>query len=98
MGRSVFDAYEFAPQLRALGFCHITQRQIDVPVNGWRTDDPKMKGIGVMNLRNALFALTPLSYAILGGVLHWPPQAVAEFIGTVTKDLENEALQVYLSM
>lgn len=96
-GRSFFDAYEFAPQLRALGFRHITQREVDVPVNAW-SPDPRLRGVGALNRRNNLQAIRPISYALLCDQLRWSKQAVDKLIAAVAQDLEDEALQAYISM
>lgn len=94
MGKSVLDAYEFAPQLRTLGFRHVTQRTIDVPVHTSCRD----RHINALNLRNILLAVIPLSYAVLGGLLRWTPAVVKTLVAAVMADLEKEALRPYLSM
>lgn len=98
LGKTAFHAYAFEPILQDLGFRHLRQRRLDVPINAWSTEDERYREIGALSLRSELAVLRPLSHVALCEGLGWPQVEVDALVDAVARDMQDEALRGYISM
>ena len=93
-GKSLRYPKHTKDMLLAAGFVDIQQVTIKVPINTWPTD-PFLKDCGRWFGAGLIEGLEAMSLAPFTRVLGWTPEEVKNFLGPVTRDIQNKNIRAY---
>ena len=79
--------------LRGAGFQNVHAEKYRFPMGPW-PKDPKLKGVGMLNLRQALDGLEAFSLRLFCDVGKWTEQEVTVLLANVRKELKDPSIHM----
>ena len=93
IGREPCPGPKLEQWVRDAGFENVRAEKFRVPVGPW-PKDPKLKGVGMLNLRQALDGLEAFSLRLFCDVAGWTEEEVMVLLANVRKELKDPKMHM----